>query len=96
MKNSIEAMPKGGTIDLVISETKDKIKIIIKDTGGGIPKERLSKIGEPFFTLKEKGMGLGLTTSTKIIQEHKGTLEIDSEVGKGTKVSITLPRYLEE
>jgi two-component system, sporulation sensor kinase A len=96
MKNSIEAMPKGGTIDLVISETKDKIKIIIKDTGNGIPKERLSKIGEPFFTLKEKGMGLGLTTSTKIIQEHKGMLEIDSEVGKGTKVSIILPRYLEE
>jgi two-component system, sporulation sensor kinase A len=96
LKNSIEAMPQGGSIDIVINEKGNAIKICIKDTGVGIPKERLTKIGEPFFTLKEKGMGLGLTTSTKIIQEHKGTLKIDSEVGKGTTVYITLPRYKSE
>lgn len=66
---------------------------MIADTGVGISKERLEKIGEPFFTLKEKGMGLGLTTSTKIIQEHKGTLKIESELGKGTTVYLSLPIY---
>jgi two-component system, sporulation sensor kinase A len=93
IKNSIEAMPKGGFIDITISEEENASKICIKDTGVGISKERLEKIGEPFFTLKEKGMGLGLTTSTKIVQEHKGTLKIDSEVGKGTTVYVTLPLY---
>jgi two-component system sporulation sensor kinase A len=96
MKNAIEAMPKGGTIDLRIWEEDENINITIADTGVGISKERLEKIGEPFFTLKEKGVGLGLTTSTKIIQEHKGTLEIDSEVGKGTTVYLSLPKYKKE
>ncbi|WP_199426461.1 ATP-binding protein [Thermaerobacillus caldiproteolyticus] len=93
IKNSIEAMPKGGTIRLYVREEGENIKITISDTGIGIGKERLEKIGEPFFTLKEKGMGLGLTTSTKIMQEHKGTLEIDSEVGNGTNVHLSLPKY---
>jgi two-component system sporulation sensor kinase A len=96
IKNSIEAMPKGGFIDITISEEENDSKICIKDTGVGISKERLAKIGEPFFTLKEKGMGLGLTTSTKIVQEHKGTLNIDSEVGKGTTVYVTLPLHKDE
>ncbi len=96
MKNAIEAMQKGGTIDLRIWEEDENINITIADTGVGISKERLEKIGEPFFTLKEKGVGLGLTTSTKIIQEHKGTLEIDSEVGKGTTIYLSLPKYKKE
>jgi len=96
IKNSIEAMPKGGFVDITISEEENVGEICIKDTGVGISKERLAKIGEPFFTLKEKGIGLGLTTSTKIVQEHKGTLKIDSEVGKGTTVCVTLPLYKDE
>ncbi len=97
IKNSIDAMPKGGNINLSIEDTLDgKVKIKVIDTGVGIPKERLEKIGEPFFTLKEKGMGLGLTISNKIIHEHKGTMEITSEVGKGTKVEILLPSYKNE
>lgn len=93
IKNSLEAMPDGGLIDLSVKEDEDRLKIEIRDTGIGIPEDRLEKIGEPFFTLKEKGMGLGLTISTKIIQEHKGVLDIQSELGKGTTVSIILPRY---
>jgi two-component system sporulation sensor kinase A len=96
IKNAIEAMPKGGFVDITISEVENYCKICIKDTGVGISKERLAKVGEPFFTLKEKGVGLGLTTSTKIIHEHKGTLKIDSEVGKGTTVHVTLPLYKDE
>jgi two-component system, sporulation sensor kinase A len=93
MKNSIEAMPDGGTIHLRVWKENQTIHITISDTGVGISKERLQKIGEPFFTLKEKGMGLGLTTSTKIVQEHKGTIEIESEVGKGTTVHLSFPAY---
>ncbi|MCC3357672.1 ATP-binding protein [Bacillus sp. REN16] len=91
IKNSIDAMPNGGKTRIRTVVADDKIKIEIIDTGVGIPKERLEKIGEPFFTLKEKGMGLGLTMSNKIIQDHKGTFKMISKVGLGTKVIITLP-----
>ncbi|MEH7222360.1 ATP-binding protein [Bacillus sp. JJ1566] len=91
IKNSIDAMPDGGKTRIRTKVADDKIKIEVIDNGVGIPKERLQKIGEPFFTLKEKGMGLGLTMSNKIIQDHKGTFKMMSKVGLGTKVIITLP-----
>lgn len=91
IKNSIDAMPAGGKIRIRTKVNNDKVKIEVIDTGVGIPKKRLKKIGEPFFTLKEKGMGLGLTMSNKIIQDHKGTFHIKSKVGFGTKVMIKLP-----
>jgi len=91
IKNSIDAMPNGGRTKIRTKRIEDKVQIEVIDTGVGIPKERLEKIGEPFFTLKEKGMGLGLTMSNKIIQDHKGIFEIKSKVGFGTKVVITLP-----
>lgn len=91
VKNSIDAMPDGGKVRIRTREIEDKIQIKITDIGVGIPEERLEKLGEPFFTLKEKGMGLGLTMSNKIIQDHKGTMKILSKVGWGTKVVITLP-----
>ncbi|RAN29955.1 sporulation kinase [Geobacillus sp. A8] len=91
MKNAIEAMPDGGILYVHVAEADGKVLVDVADTGVGIPKERLQKIGEPFFTLKEKGMGLGLTTSMKIVQEHKGTMRIESEVGKGTTVHLTFP-----
>jgi two-component system, sporulation sensor kinase E len=57
----------------------------------GIPKEIIKKLGEPFYTTKERGTGLGLMVSYKIIEEHRGTIEIESEEGKGTIFHITLP-----
>lgn len=96
LKNSIDAMPKGGNIIFTAEKINGDVEFRIEDTGVGIPEERLERIGEPFFTLKEKGMGLGLTVSNKIIHEHKGTMEIKSEVGKGTKVTVKIPVYQEE
>ncbi|KXG10343.1 Sporulation kinase A [Anoxybacillus sp. P3H1B] len=96
VKNAIEAMPQGGRLRLHIQEEGENVHVTIADTGVGIAKDRLKKIGEPFFTLKEKGMGLGLTTSMKIVQEHKGTLRIESELGKGTTVHLLLPLYQEK
>ncbi|WP_461201555.1 ATP-binding protein [Anoxybacillus sp. TBDG-1] len=93
VKNALEAMRRGGRLTISTTEEDDFVHVAIKDTGKGIEQERLKRIGEPFYTLKEKGMGLGLTTSMKIVHEHKGTMQIESEVGKGTRVHITLPLY---
>jgi signal transduction histidine kinase len=69
------------------------VAVAISDTGCGIAQENLAKIFEPFFTTKEKdkGTGLGLFVTYQIIQEHNGSIEVKSEVGKGTTFTITLP-----
>ncbi|MCA0151429.1 PAS domain-containing protein [Rossellomorea vietnamensis] len=90
IKNAIESMDEG-EIDVNWKIRNESIHIIIEDEGTGIPPDRLKRLGEPFFTLKEKGMGLGLTISQKIIEDHKGSLQIDSEVNKGTRVEVTFP-----
>lgn len=91
IKNAIEAMPEGGTITLEQHQQQDSIVIVITDEGGGVPEEMLPKLGEPFFTNKETGTGLGLMVSQRIIQAHKGSLEISSEYGRGAQVIIKLP-----
>lgn len=91
IKNAIEAMNDGGILTIAIEESPDqKVKLIFVDNGIGIEEERLKSIGVPFFTNKEKGIGLGLTVSNKIITEHKGDLKVESYPGKGTTVSVTL------
>ncbi|MEO0126797.1 MAG: cache domain-containing protein [candidate division WOR-3 bacterium] len=92
--NAIDAMPNGGILKIRSrSLTGDKfVEIEIEDSGIGIPKENLDRIFDPFFTTKKsKGTGLGLSISYGIIQQHNGTIEVNSEVNKGTKVKIRLP-----
>lgn len=92
IKNSIEAMPDGGNITIHSSVTKDQhVRLLFKDEGKGIPKERLEKLGQPFYTTKDKGTGLGLMVSFKIIENHHGVMEFSSELNKGTTVEIKLP-----
>ncbi|MDF2960230.1 MAG: sensor signal transduction histidine kinase [Paenibacillus sp.] len=92
LKNSIEAMPAGGIIRIYAQQSADgKVSIVLQDQGGGIPAEKLSRLGEPFFTTKEKGSGLGLMISQKILNEHGGTLRFNSEPGHGTTAAIILP-----
>ncbi|MDT8859577.1 PAS domain-containing protein [Alkalihalobacillus sp. MEB130] len=91
VRNAIEAMPNGGNVHISTSIEKDKVKIQFRDEGKGIPKERLKRIGEPFYTTKEKGTGLGMMVSYKIIQSHKGFMKFESEIGVGTTVTILLP-----
>ncbi|PMC36748.1 PAS domain-containing sensor histidine kinase [Bacillus sp. UMB0899] len=91
-KNAIEAMPDGGNIHLKLKENeKGAILIQVIDEGVGIPPERIPTLGEPFYTTKEKGTGLGLMTCYKIIESHKGELSIHSEVNKGTTIEILIP-----
>jgi signal transduction histidine kinase len=88
-------MTNGGTLTLrvCLADTSDQLIIEVCDTGSGIPPEILPKVMEPFFTTKAegKGTGLGLPICRRIIQEHRGVLDIQSKVGKGTTVRIALP-----
>ncbi|RIW28049.1 GHKL domain-containing protein [Bacillus salacetis] len=92
IKNAIEAMENGGKIALVIKEQERNVNIRITDQGKGIPEEVLSKLGEPFFTTKEKGTGIGLMVCYQIIENHGGTLEVSSKIDTGTTFSVSLPK----
>ncbi len=95
--NAVQSMPKDrtekGQIALVseIDRVHDQVRISIIDNGCGIPKENLEKLFTPFFTTKQKGTGLGLSIVHKIIEEHDGKIQVESEIGKGTIFYITLP-----
>jgi two-component system sporulation sensor kinase A len=91
IKNAIEAMPRGGRLSITARTDNEVVCIQFTDEGEGIPEDLVPKLGEPFFTTKEKGTGLGLLMSHKIILAHQGTIDISSVVGKGTTVSIVLP-----
>ena len=84
-------MPQGGNIHLHVSKDEELVCIQVEDEGCGIPPQLISRLGEPFYTLKEKGTGLGLMVSKKIIKEHGGTITYCSELEQGTTVKIVLP-----
>ncbi|NOU63717.1 PAS domain S-box protein [Paenibacillus sp. LMG 31461] len=94
MKNAIEAMPTGGHFIIQSQVSSEKVVLRFIDQGHGIPKEQIPKLGQPFFTTKEKGTGLGLMVCYNIIEAHKGTIYIESVQGRGTTVNITLPQSL--
>ncbi|MDT8861226.1 ATP-binding protein [Alkalihalobacillus sp. MEB130] len=91
IKNAMEVMTTGGEIYITAEKSEGNVKIVICDEGKGISKERLAHLGEPFYTTKEKGTGLGLMVSRKIIHEHNGSLSFASIINKGTTVTILLP-----
>ncbi|TKC20117.1 PAS domain-containing sensor histidine kinase [Robertmurraya kyonggiensis] len=92
IKNAIEVMSNGGFIRIAIRKVDgDQVLVSIQDEGEGIDPEKLRRLGEPFFTTKEKGTGLGLMVSYKIISEHQGQIDVESEQGKGTVFYIKLP-----
>lgn len=92
LQNALEAMKNGGIIKIHLQRIdSDSIKVSFIDKGYGISIERIRKIGEPFYSTKEKGTGLGLMFCHKIVQEHGGSIEMKSEVNKGTTVDVILP-----
>ena len=98
--NALQAMPEGGG-EIVLSAYQEssalqageppRICVDVRDNGAGIPEETLKTVFDPLFTTKSEGTGLGLTISHGIIERHEGEIEIDSEVGEGTRVAIRLP-----
>jgi signal transduction histidine kinase len=92
IKNSIEAMQESPKILKIATSISDgRMVIEVTDTGKGIPKDKLKSIFHPFYTSKIYGPGLGLTFTLKIIQQHGGTISVESEPGKGTTFTIRLP-----
>ncbi len=88
--NAVQAMPGGGALNVVISPDEDFVKIEVTDTGSGISEENLPKIFEPYFSTKETGTGLGLAIVKRIIDEHSGTIEVESHLNEGTKFVVKL------
>jgi signal transduction histidine kinase len=94
--NAGHAIEGKGTIYIHTKDLGDNIEVSIMDTGKGIKNEHKSHLFEPFFTTKEpgKGTGLGLSISYGIVQEHGGDIQVHSQVGKGTKFTLTLPVFV--
>ncbi|WP_459499681.1 ATP-binding protein [Bacillus sp. C1] len=92
VKNGIEAIQENkGYLKVTAIQKDDVIIVRVKDSGVGMTKEQLARLGQPYYSLKEKGTGLGLMVTFSILQAHNGTLEYKSESGKGTEAMITLP-----
>ena len=91
MKNGIQAMEKGGVLRIETKPSRDHVEVVISDTGSGIPPDQMEKIFNYYYTTREKGIGLGLPMAHRIIEAHGGQLKLESKVGTGTKVTITLP-----
>lgn len=103
IRNSVQAMTEGGTLKIKAFDEKkngegpekekvDFIQIHIQDNGTGMPAEEIQQAFEPFYTVKNRGIGLGLTLVKKIIEAHGGTISIESEAGKGTDLILRIPR----
>jgi len=93
--NGLQAMDGGGTLAVVLANGPDRerVELRISDTGDGIAEELLPQVFYPYFTTKQGGTGIGLAISQKIVADHGGTIELESELGKGTTVTIQLPVY---
>lgn len=97
LKNALDEMPEGGELIIRSSSDEKSLAVSISDNGPGIPEDIREKIFEPFFTTKKigKGTGLGLSICQQIIEKLGGALHVDSEVGRGTTFTITIPRQME-
>lgn len=89
--NSVQAMPDGGELRLSGGAVDSFLEIKFEDTGVGIPDEIKSKVFDPFFTTKERGTGLGLSIAYNIIKAHRGHIDVESNIGKGTVFAVRLP-----
>jgi metallo-beta-lactamase family protein len=93
--NAIQAMPNGGEVIISASRTNQSILLSIQDNGVGIPQEDMSRLFRPLFTTKAQGQGFGLAVAKRIVEAHGGRIAVDSQVGKGSKFTITLPQKVE-
>jgi len=92
LKNALKAMPEGGALSINFAQDKnDKLKIKIADTGKGMSSEEKERVFEPFYSGFQNGRGLGMAVVHRIVDDYEGNIKINSEIGEGTEVTITLP-----
>jgi PAS domain S-box-containing protein len=91
-RNAAQAMPNGGTIQCSVTDTLQSVRIAVQDSGEGIPPDVVDKVFRPFFTTKTRGTGLGLPVARQIVEAHGGAIAIDSTPGKGTRITLDLPK----
>ena len=91
VKNAVQAMTHGGTLSITTLAENDGVWVHVADTGGGIPQEKINRIFQPYFTTKEKGTGLGLMIVQRIVREHGGRIELESNTGEGTMFRLWFP-----
>ena len=89
--NGLQAMPGGGTLTIEAARGRDGLMLAVADTGDGIPPEALPRVFDPYFTTKAKGLGLGLAIARRIIEEHGGKIEVESQPARGSRFSVILP-----
>jgi signal transduction histidine kinase len=89
--NAVQAMPEGGVLALQSAEGDDCVELAVADTGVGIEKEKLDQVFDLYYTTKPKGGGLGLPLALRAVELNRGTIKIESQVGKGTTCKINLP-----
>jgi signal transduction histidine kinase len=90
--NALEAMKGDGVLRVHLASEGDDVRLVVEDTGIGIDPSALGQVFDPFFTTKEAGTGLGLSIVRKIVDQHRGEVRIESEIGAGTKAIVSLPR----
>lgn len=96
MLNSIQAMKTSGLLRLVTENMNDGVRLEISDNGCGMTEEQIANMFEPFYTTKSKGLGLGMSFASKVIEQHGGSILVDSRFGEGTRLIIKLPATAEE
>ena len=91
VRNAVDAMPKGGTLTIASTRSRDNVHITFKDTGEGMTTETLTKLWSPLYTTKAKGMGFGMAIAKRLVEAHAGSISVETKVGKGSTLTVTLP-----
>jgi signal transduction histidine kinase len=93
--NALQAMPDGGKLKIAVSTAKadgaTRARIVVEDTGPGIPADLAGKVTDPFFTTKPGRMGLGLAICKDVVEKHAGSVRVESEPGRGARITLDLP-----